>query len=322
MRHLDAKLLIFNLVTAIVWAGECEFYCRRSNELRCNTLDDCDENHSDDQSCVVNAEFNFKLILRMLNEGSDECECTDFSGCGKQNGETNYNFFSEQREIDHRFHSEQRDSERENLQGANFHILGKPGFDPHRRRPTWNYHYNQSVAVTLAKHEYGCHRFVKPLLLLKQVSYQNEGSTISNSFLEKFLILESATKSDSLFYLYLGKKDDAISQGTSDLKDFLVMNGLIHGSRVFDMILMNFNNTVQDMMRFCSCIHTKTCASAYFCPKFKLYWWHVKLQGTRLQQKFAQVESGKSRRKRGGCTNPLSKPGYDSPFNVKGKPVH
>merc|ERR1711893_101158 len=111
-----------------------------------------------------------------------------------------------------------------NLQSANFHLFGKPGFDPHRRRPGWNYHYNQSVAVTLAKHEYGCHRFVKPLLLIKQFSYKNDAGSSTDELLEKYLILESATQSNSLFYVYLDKNKDSISTATSNLKDFLVIN--------------------------------------------------------------------------------------------------
>merc|ERR1711976_163435 len=252
--------------------ANCQFYCNRAQKLRCNTFASCG-----DEQCIIDTEMRYKLIVQMLLEGDDHCECdkeTDVGEC-------------------------------ENLQGANFHIFGRPGFDPHRRRPSWNFHYNQSKVVTLAKHEYGCHQYIKPLLLYKQIMSKNPDASLP---LEKFLMLESATSSEALFYVYLGRNPNAISQATSDLKDFLILNDVITGSRIFDMILMNFNNTVQDLVRFCSCIHTKTCDAAYICPKFKLYWWHLKINGPKSQLQ----HDSKRRVRRGGCTNPLSIPGYDS----------
>jgi len=224
-------------------SNECKFYCDRAQQLRCNTDADCFQQTGDVDECRVNSEFNYQIIVKILQEGDNSCICETEVDCGHGLGGLTQNVDGIQ------------DSETQYSGMQSLSIAGN-GYLP-----------------TVLKHEWGCHHWFRKLAWIKHLK-QVKKTTGSPKFpWEKIVVLQDATNSDAIFDIYLWKNGNGdLSLASVTLKNFLVLNHLIHGSKILDSIFLQFNNSMQDVVRFCTCVQTNTRARSYICPKGNLFW--------------------------------------------------
>lgn len=221
-------------------SDECNFYCDRAQELRCNTDVDCFQQTEDIDECRVNAEFNYQIIVKILQETDNFCFCETEVDCGHGLGGLSQS-------------SDQSDFQNSDLQSLS---LGGNGYLP-----------------TVLKHEWGCHHWFRKLAWIKHLKQVKETTGSPKFPWEKIVVLQDATNSDAIFDIYLWKNGNGnLNLASVTLKNFLVLNHLIHGSKILDSIFLQFNNSMQDVVRFCTCVQTNTRARSYICPKGNLFW--------------------------------------------------
>jgi len=233
---------------------ECQFYCNRAQTLRCNTDADCFQQSGSVDECRVNAEFNYQVIVKILQEADNSCFCETEVNC------------------DHGLGGLTVDDSLDSVEGLDSQENSTSEFQSSELQGSIGHDGNGYIGTVL-KHEWGCHHWFRKIAWIKHLK-QVRNSTGEATFpWEKIVVLQDATNSDAIFDIYLWKNGNGnLDLASVTLKNFLVLNHLIHGSKILDSIFLQFNNSMQDVVRFCTCVQTNTRARSYICPRGHLFW--------------------------------------------------